>query len=100
MFGFDKHSAAVGDIVERLRKDLPPQFVLSGGKFLSVNRVTHGIELLAKRTGDYNRSSNLGFIGRAVLLNSLKWKLREAGYPDDFSALALEAAMVACTRKT
>jgi hypothetical protein len=80
-------------------KELPPEFLVSKAKLLSVNRVTRTIENFAKRVSDHAQETNIGFFGRAFLLNSIKWKLKELGYPDDFSSVIMEAAIMATLKK-
>ena len=99
MFGSDKHQAKAAEIGQLLLKELPPSFVVSQAKLLSVNRVTHAVENVSSRAAAYAHESKLGFLGRSLFLNALKWQIKELGYPDDFSSLVMEAALMASMKK-
>jgi hypothetical protein len=99
MLGLERHKLKAAEICAQLLKELPPEFVVSQAKLLSVNRVTRTIENLAQRVSLYAKDANLGFLGRPLFLNALKWKLKELGYPDDFSSVVMEAAVMASMKK-
>ena len=99
MFGSEKHQAKAADIGRLLLKELPPSFVVSQAKLLSVNRVTHAVENVSSRAAGYVTEAKLGFLGRSLFLNALKWQIKELGYPDDFSSLVMEAALMASMKK-
>ncbi len=99
MFGSQKHQAKAAEIARLLHKELPPSFVVSQAKLLSVNRVTHAVENVSSRVSAYASEAKLGFFGRSLFLNALKWQFKELGYPDDFSSLVTEAALMATMKK-
>lgn len=99
MFGSEKHQAKAVEIGRLLLKELPPSFVISQAKLLSVNRVTHAVENVSSRVSAYVAEARLGFLGRSLFLNALKWQIKELGYPDDFSSLVTEAALMASMKK-
>jgi len=88
--GTAQEKAFARGLVERIVKDLPPQVMATNRQSFSVNKVTRLLEKTYEHAGNYQREHRVGFIKRAVLANTFKWELKNAGYPDDFTDMATE----------
>ncbi len=78
----------------KLSKELPPDFMLKLGKTYTVNKITRLLERVNVSAVEYQKSTSIGFIKRAVLANSYKWELKKHGYPDEFVDMATECLVV------
>lgn len=99
-FGTAQEKAFARTLVERLVVDLPPALMASRRQVLSVNKITKLLEKTYQGASAYQREHRVGFIKRAVLANSFKWELKNAGYPDDFIDMATEGLIVEISRAT
>lgn len=98
-FSRAKEKAFVAEQVTRLLKDLPPTLIQDGRGKVSVNKITRHLERVYKSASEFKANQNSGFMARAVMANSFKWGLKEAGYPEDFVDLATEGLVVALSKK-
>lgn len=102
MFGFFKKnsdSTFVESLVERLKKELPPALMAQHHKVLSVNKITRLLERTSNLVVDYQATNSLGYFRRVALINSFKWSMKEANYPEDFVRVATESLIVALAKK-
>jgi hypothetical protein len=81
-------------LVEQLTKELPPTLMEKKRKVLSVNKVTRLLERTYQTVGEYQSKHQTGFVKRALIANTFKWELKNAGYPDDFVDMATEGLVV------
>lgn len=98
-FSRAKEKAFVAEQVIRLVKDLPPNLIQDGRGKVSVNKITRHLERVYKSASEFKAAQNSGFMARAVMANSFKWGLKEAGYPDEFVDMATEGLVVALSKK-
>jgi len=96
-FGVEKSLAQ--RLVTELTKSLPADKVTQRGRGVSVSKVTKVLEGIYAVASSFQQERGIGFLGRAVLANDFKWRLKEAGYPDDFIRVAVEGLVVSVTKK-
>jgi len=99
-FGTAQEKAFARDLVLELAKDLKPVLLASRRQVLSVNKITRQLEKTYQGVAAYQREHRPGFIRRAVLANTFKWELKNAGYPDDFVEIATEGLVVEMSKAT
>jgi hypothetical protein len=92
--------ALARQLAEGVGREIPPSVMVDRSKTLSVNKITRLLERSFEQAAAYQREHRLGFYKRAVLANSLKWELKDAGYPDDFVDIAVEGLVVALSKAT
>ena len=88
--------ALADDIVKRY----PPALDTAPDKRLSQNRLTRILEDACQKAVEFQRTTSLGWVAKARLANSFKWKLKESGYSSAFIDLATEAIVVHLSKKT
>jgi hypothetical protein len=99
-FGTAQEKAFARELVERIVKDLPPDVMTRNRQSFSVNKITRLLEKTFQNAGSYQREHRIGFIKRAVLANTFKWELKNAGYPDDFTDIATEGLVFEISKAT
>jgi hypothetical protein len=99
-FGSAQEKAFARELVDRLAKELPPAMMASRRQVLSVNKITRLLEKTYQTVGAYQRENRVGFIKRAVLANTFKWELKNAGYPEDFVEVATEGLVIEISKAT
>ena len=87
------------DLVQRIRRDLPPIVLEKQNKSATVNRITTILERTFNVAVAYKRQKGLGFFGRVMLANHFKLGLKGNGYSEEFIDLATEGLVVALSKK-
>lgn len=86
-------------LVDKLVVELPPSLMENRRKILSVNKITRLLEGAYQAAGVYKFQNNIGFLRSAILANSFKWSLKNAGYSSDFIDMATEGLVVELSKK-
>ncbi len=86
-------------LVQKLAQDVPPITLSSGGKAVSVNRVTRLLERTFSAAYAYQVEHGMGFVRRAIFANTFNWELKSVKYSDEFSKIATEGLVVALSKK-
>lgn len=76
---------------------LPPQQVRERLHTISANRIVRVLEQVIEKAAQ-SQEKKRGFLARAILANSLRWELRDAGYPKEFLDIAIEGLIVRLTQ--
>jgi hypothetical protein len=98
LFAASGEKAVAQEIAAEIIADIPPSLVSEQNKTLSVNKITRLLERSYDKAAAFQREQRLGFFGRAKLANHFKWKLKDAGYSEDFVDIAVEGLVVALSR--
>jgi hypothetical protein len=69
------------------------------GRKLSPQAVTNIVEAIVGKAVSKSQEWNLGVVGKARLGNSMRWAMKERGYPEAFIELVTEALVVYMTRR-
>lgn len=88
--------ALADDIVKRY----PPALDTAPNKRPSQNRLTRILEDACQQAMEFQKTASLGWMAKARLANSFKWRLKESGYSSAFIDLATEAIVVHLSKKT
>ncbi|MEN9843794.1 MAG: hypothetical protein RLZZ612_1623 [Pseudomonadota bacterium] len=99
MFNFNQEKTFAGSLVAQLEKDLPPRILENKRKILSVNKITRILENTCEACREYQKQNNIGFLRRVVLLNTVKWDMKNKGYAEDFIETVTESLIVHLTKK-
>ena len=89
----------VRTMVDRLTKELPPALMSQHHKVLSVNKVTRLLERNANLSKEYQAANGMGYFRRVKLINAYQWALKEAGYQEDFTKIAVESLVISLVKK-
>jgi len=82
------------DLATEFTKRAPPA-ILAESTPQAESRLRGAKDLLVSRTQVFAERNRLNLFSRARLANTLKWRLREAGYKDDLTdALVLEVVRI------
>jgi len=98
-FKFDEEKALAARLATHIEKNLPPKLMGDRRHILSANKITRILEQAYEQVQEHKAKSRPGFVKRAVLVNDLKWQLQTKGFPSDFVSVAIEALIVALSRK-
>jgi hypothetical protein len=99
LFNFAGEKDFALELVQRLRRELPPSALEKQGKGITVNKITRVLERTYHVALAYQKEHRIGFVRRAVLANNFKWALRNNNYPVDFIDLATEGLVVSMTKR-
>ena len=95
---FGLGTAAVKELTQRMSehisKTLPVKVMANNRGQLSANRIARTLEQCYLMATETRKQRNIGYLGRVVLANELRWTLQEAGYPKDFVDVAVEGLIV------
>jgi hypothetical protein len=92
MLGFGKDNAAIEAFAHTLVADLvkrfPPekQTLLGGTKLKPAAQLGKAVTGLERKVAAFQQEHQLGVYGKAKLLNSIKWQMKELQYTEDFVA--------------
>jgi hypothetical protein len=75
---------------EHISKTLPVKVMANNRGQLSANRIARTLEQCYAMALEHK----IGYLGRVMLANDLRWTLQETGYPKDFVDVAVEGLIV------
>lgn len=81
-------------ISEHISKTLPVKVMANNRGQLSANRIARTLEQCYAMALEIRKQHKIGYLGRVVLANDLRWTLQETGYPKDFVDVAVEGLIV------
>lgn len=81
-------------LAQGLMKDLPPKLMLNSASVISANRVSTILERSYIKAAAFQSERRIGFVRRALLANTFRWKLIALGYPEEFVSVATEGLLV------
>jgi hypothetical protein len=98
LFDFKAEKELAARLATHVEKNLPPKIMDDKRHILSANKITRVLEQAFEQTINHKEKFHPGVLKRAVLVNNLKWELRNKGYPEDFVAVMTESLIVALSR--
>ena len=99
LFGKSEINTVAEQLANELSRRYPPAMATGEGRRLSPQAVTNILESVINKAVTKSQEWDLGVIGKAKLGNSLKWALKDKGYPEKFIEMVTEALVVYLTRK-
>jgi hypothetical protein len=87
------------ELVQRIRRELPPSVLEKGGKGITVNKITRVLERTYIAAINYQKEKGLNFIRRVILVHNFKWTLRNNNYSPEFIDMATEGLVVSLSKK-
>ncbi len=97
-FDFSAEKELASKLAAHVEKNLSPKLMGDRRHILSANKITRVLEQAFEQVTDHKAKSGMSFVKRAVLANSLKWELRNKGFPDDFISVITEGLVVTMSR--
>ncbi|MEY4749463.1 MAG: hypothetical protein RIQ60_1677 [Pseudomonadota bacterium] len=99
LFGPSRFDTLAEALSTELTRRYPPAMASGEGRKLSPKAVANIVEAVVNKAVAKSHEWHLGVIGKARLGNSMRWALKERGYPDAFVELVVEALIVYATRQ-
>lgn len=99
LFGKSEINAVAEQLAKELSRRYPPVMASGEGRRLSPQAVTNILESVINKAVSKSHEWDLGVAGKAKLGNSLRWALKDAGYPEKFIEMVTEALVVYLTRR-
>ena len=96
---FQAEKALADRMTAVLTDSLSPRLMGERRHVLSAKRITRLLEHACELAVDHYGARRVGMVRRAVLANAFRWRLKQAGYPDDFINVSTEGLIVSLTRK-
>jgi hypothetical protein len=100
LFGGSEINAVAEQLVNELTRRYPPVMAKGEGRKLSPQAVTNILEAVIGKAVSKSQEWDLRVVGKAKLGNSVKWALKEKGYPDKFIEVVTEGLVVYMTRRS
>lgn len=97
--GGRKARSAASELASQFTKHLPVVMVQERRGSLSVNKLTHQIELLYEHAIDLRNRYRMGFFGKTIMINDFQWELKRRGYPEDFIDIIVEGLILRLNSK-
>lgn len=97
LLSFQQEKDLAHSLSNQIVKMLPPQQVRERLHTISANRIVRVLEQVIEKAAQ-SQEKKRGFLARAILANSLRWELRDAGYPKEFLDIAIEGLIVRLTQ--
>lgn len=79
---------------KHINKTLPVKVMADNRGQLSANRIARTLEQCYAMALEAHKKRKIGYLGRVVLANDLRWTLQEMGYPKDFVDVSVEGLIV------
>lgn len=98
LFGPSRFDTLAETLATELTRRYPPTMASGEGRTLSPQAVTNIVEAIVGKAVNKSQEWNLGVVGKARLGNSMRWALKERGYPGKFTEIVIEALIVYLTR--
>lgn len=99
LFGKSEINAVAEQLANELSRRYPPVMASGEGRRLSPQAVTNILESVINKAVSKSHEWDLGVAGKAKLGNSLRWALKEKGYPEKFIETVTEALIVYLSKK-
>lgn len=99
LFGKSEINVVAEQLANELSRRYPPVMASGEGRRLSPQAVTNILESVINKAVSKSHEWDLGVAGKAKLGNSLRWALKDKGYPEKFIEMVTEALVVYLTRK-
>ncbi|MEY2689826.1 MAG: hypothetical protein RL375_4025 [Pseudomonadota bacterium] len=99
LFGPSRFDTLAETLATELTRRYPPTMASGEGRKLSPQAVTNIVEAIVGKAVCKSQEWNLGVVGKARLGNSMRWAMKDKGYPETFVELVVEALVVYVTRK-
>ncbi len=99
LFGPSRFDTLAETLATELTRRYPPTMASGEGRKLSPQAVTNIVEAIVGKAVNKSQEWNLGVVGKARLGNSMRWALKERGYPEAFVGVVVEALIVYVTRQ-
>lgn len=81
-------------LAEAIAKRYPPAMDAAEQRKVSVNRLTKILEDAFEKAAAFQAEHKLGWIKKASLGNTFRWKLKQLGYSERFIEVATEGLIV------
>lgn len=94
LFGKSEINQVAEQLANELARRYPPSMASGEGRRLSPQAVTNILESVINKAVTRSNEWDLGVVGKAKLGNSLRWALKEKGYPEKFIEMVIEALVV------
>lgn len=94
LFGQSDIATVAEQLANELSRRYPPAMASGEGRKLSPQAVTNILESVINKAVTKSQEWDLGVVGKAKLGNSLRWALKEKGYPEKFIEMVTEALVV------
>lgn len=99
LFGKSEISVVAEQLANELTRRYPPAMATGEGRKLSPQAVTNILESIITKAVNKSQEWDLGVVGKAKLGNSLRWALKDKGYPEKFIETVVEALVVYLSRR-
>jgi hypothetical protein len=99
LLSFKAEKELAARLALHVEKNLPPKLMNDKRHILSANKITRILEQAFEQALDHKEKFHPGVLKRAVLVNNVKWELRNKGFPNDFIDVMAESLIVALSRR-
>ena len=90
---------AAAQLAQDFSRRLPPDAITPKNR-KDATKIASAVDELYRRAAKFQRDSRLGFFKRSWFCNALEWRLREAGYSQDFIKLLIRDMLVYMVRSS